>query len=94
MFKRVKEDAKLLAANDKFMKCFNRLIVPIVFLANLAVFVFVVYILIKQPGIYYRFWETLFAIMLLMLTINIFLEMIQVEVDENNLKSGKNDDDE
>lgn len=89
MFKKVKEDAKLLAANDKFMKYFNCLIVPIVFLANLTVFVSVVYILIKQPGIYYRFWETLFAIMLLMLTINIFLEMIQIEVDESNLKGGE-----
>lgn len=86
MFKKVKEDAKLLATNDKFIKYFNYLIVPIVFLANLAVFVLIVYILIKYPGIYYRFWETLFAIVVLMLTVNIFLEMIQIEVDKNNLK--------
>lgn len=89
MFKKVKEDAKLLATNDKFVKHFNCIIVPTVFLANLIVFVSIIYILIKYPEIYYRFWETLFAIILLMLTINIFLEMIQIEVDENNLKGGK-----
>lgn len=89
MFKKVKEDAKRLATNDNFIKYFDCLIVPTVFLVNLVLFVSVVYTLIKYPGIYYRFWETLFALMLLMLTINIFLETIQIEVDKNKLKGDK-----